>query len=120
MAHYYDIASDLLRETADFIERVCRNSDNADPAMLESAGVFRHMADLVRDNPEGSVEHLTHAEMAARLLEDARAFFLSVAQNNPMIAEQMQGNAEFFIFIAGEMRKNPMAIVPDGDQGGSL
>ena len=75
MTRYADLAADLLMEAANFFVRISEGNPEAQEQMLQNAGTFQHMADLIRDDPEGSVEHLSHAEMAARLMQDASKFF---------------------------------------------
>ncbi len=49
----------------------------------------------------------THAELAARLLRDASAFFKTIGEQNPPLAEQMQENARVFEQVAALVETNP-------------
>ena len=112
MTRYADLASDLLKEAANFFIRISEGNPEAKEQMLQNAGTFQHMADLIREDPEGSVEHLSHAEMAARLMEDASKFFETIAQGNEPIREQMLQNSLVFGELAKHVRENPTAEVP--------
>ena len=56
---------------------------------------------------------LTHAELAAQLLNDAAAFFKNVAEANSDVAEDMLTNAEVFENLANLLAENP-----SGETGG--
>lgn len=116
MPCYADLASDLLNEAANFFVRVTQNRPDILPQMEENAATFRQMAGLIKNDPDGAVEHLTHGEMAGRLLEDAALFFISIGQENPPIQEQMEQNATIFKHLAQEVRANPSAPVPEPTQ----
>lgn len=106
---YCDMAADLLVETADFFVRTAADHPDKRDAMADSAGTYRHMADLIRSAPAGVVEHLSHAEMAARLLEDAAVFFEGVVQVNPMLSDVLSGNVAVFRSVALKLRDDPLA-----------
>ena len=110
---YSDLAADLLVEAADFFVRISEGKPEMFAQMEQNAGTFKQMAELIRHQPDGAVEELTHAEMAARLLDDAATFFDSIASTNPPIAEQMQQNSAVFRQIAGQLRVNPSEAVPE-------
>ncbi len=107
MVRYCDLAADLLKEAADFFIRISESRPDAIEQMHQNAATYRHMSDLIRNDPEGRVEHLTHAEMAARLMEDAALFFESVGQVNLLIQEQMNDNSSVFRQMAKKIRENP-------------
>ena len=113
MPSYADLAADLLNEAGSFFVRVSQNRPDILPQMEDNAATFHRMAELIKNDPDGSVEHLTHGEMAARLLEDAALFFESVAKENPPIAEQMIENAAIFRQIGEQVRVNPAQSVPE-------
>lgn len=115
MARFADLAADLLTEAADFFIRISEGNPAMQEQMLQNAGTFKHMADLIRNDPDGSVENLSHAEMAARLLEDAAKFFVAIAETNEPIREQMNQNAQVFGQLAQQVRENPTAEVPVPD-----
>ena len=49
----------------------------------------------------------THAEIAARLLRDAAAFFRTIGDQNQPLAEQMAENARVFEQVAELVETNP-------------
>ena len=49
----------------------------------------------------------THAQLAAKLLRDAAAFFKDLAQQNPEISDQMSDNAQIYEQIAGLVEEKP-------------
>lgn len=109
MTTYADLASDLLNEAAKFFVKISAGQPGMEEQMQQNAATFHQMADLLKASPAGAVEHLSHAEMGARLLEDASKFFISVAETNPPIQEQMQQNADVFEQVAAQLRIDPEA-----------
>lgn len=53
----------------------------------------------------------THAEMAARLLRDAAAFFRSLAEQNPALTDMMAENASLFEDVATLVEHDPLGGV---------
>ena len=51
----------------------------------------------------------THAELAARLLRDAAAFFRTLGEQNPPLAEQMLENSAVFEQVASLVESDPLA-----------
>ena len=60
---------------------------------------------------------MTHAEMAARLLRDAAAFFQNLAEQNPPLKEQMDNNARVFVQVADLVENDPTGTPPEEVQG---
>lgn len=56
----------------------------------------------------------SHAELAAKLLRDAAAFFETIAQQNPPLKEQMDENADVFKQVADLVEKNPTGVIEEG------
>jgi hypothetical protein len=57
----------------------------------------------------------SHAELSAKLLRDAAAFFKTIAEQNPPLKEQMDENAEVFEQVADLVEKNPTGQIADGE-----
>ncbi|AEP08530.1 hypothetical protein [Micavibrio aeruginosavorus] len=57
----------------------------------------------------------THAELAARLLRDAAFFFRTVAEQNPVLKDQMEENATVFEQVANMVEADPLGHLPDGE-----
>jgi c-di-AMP phosphodiesterase-like protein len=55
----------------------------------------------------------THAEIAARLLRDAAAFFETVGSQNPALQDAMAENAEVFTEIADLVEHDPLGQIED-------
>lgn len=55
----------------------------------------------------------THAQLAARLLRDAAAFFRTLGTENPPLKEQMEENANVFEQVADLVEFNPNAELRD-------
>ena len=58
----------------------------------------------------------THAHLAARLLRDAAAFFRTIGEQNPPLAEQMTENARVFDQIAHLVETDPTGLVDSGQE----
>ena len=83
-----NFSAKMLREAAGFFLKISQDNPAAQADMANNADTYYKMAELIEKDPQGATEHLTHAEMAARLLGDAAIFFRSVGETNPPIAEQ--------------------------------
>jgi hypothetical protein len=59
----------------------------------------------------------THAQLAAKLLRDAAAFFKDLAQQNPEISDQMSDNAQIYEQIAGLVEEKPNEELETQEQG---
>lgn len=55
----------------------------------------------------------THAVLASRLLRDAATFFLTLAEQNEPIKEQMEENANVFRQVADLVEKDPNGEVQE-------
>ena len=49
----------------------------------------------------------SHAELAAKLLRDAAAFFETIAEQNPPLKDQMAENADVFQQVADLVEQDP-------------
>jgi len=55
----------------------------------------------------------SHAELAAKLLRDAAAFFKTISEQNPPLKEQMDENADVFEKVADLVEKNPTGQIEE-------
>ena len=55
----------------------------------------------------------SHAELAAKLLRDAAAFFKTIAEQNPPLKEQMDENADVFQQVADLVEQDPNGQIED-------
>jgi len=54
---------------------------------------------------------MTHAQLAARLLRDAAAFFSHLAEENPTLQAHMLENAQIYSQVADLVEKSPTEAV---------
>jgi hypothetical protein len=54
---------------------------------------------------------MTHAQLAARLLRDAAAFFTHLADENPTLQEHMQENAQIYNQVADLVEQSPLETI---------
>lgn len=113
METYAQLSSNLLIEAANFLLKLAEQDESSRPQMEENANVFRQVAGMIKDDPNGSVEDLSHAEMASRLLKDAATFFRSIAEQNQPIAEQMNNNADVYEELSTLVREAPNDSPPE-------
>jgi hypothetical protein len=59
---------------------------------------------------------MTHAELAARLLRDAAAFFIHLGDENPTLQESMRENARIYDEVAALVEKNPHEVIELNDK----
>lgn len=55
----------------------------------------------------------SHAELAAKLLRDAAAFFKTISEQNPPLKDQMDENADVFQQVADLVEKDPNGIIEE-------
>ncbi len=55
----------------------------------------------------------SHAELAAKLLRDAAAFFKTISEQNPPLKEQMDENADVFEQVADLVETNPTGQIEE-------
>lgn len=55
----------------------------------------------------------SHAELAAKLLRDAAAFFKTIAEQNPPLKEQMDENSDVFEQVADLVEQNPTGQIEE-------
>jgi len=55
----------------------------------------------------------SHAELAAKLLRDAAAFFKTISEQNPPLKDQMDENADVFEQVADLVEKNTNGVIED-------
>lgn len=55
----------------------------------------------------------SHAELAAKLLRDAAAFFKTISEQNPPLKEQMDENADVFEKVADLVEQNPTGQIEE-------
>lgn len=60
----------------------------------------------------------THAQIAAKLLRDAAAFFKTLGNENPPLKEQMDENATVFEQVADLVEYDPNAELQDPEEQG--
>ncbi len=56
---------------------------------------------------------MSHAQLAAKLLRDASAFFKTIGTQNPPLKIQMDENAAVFEQVAELVEKNPTGIIEE-------
>ena len=56
---------------------------------------------------------LTHAQLAAKLLRDAAAFFQTIGAQNPPLKIQMDENASVFEQVANLVEHNPTGVIEE-------
>lgn len=55
----------------------------------------------------------TYAQLSAKLLRDAAAFFKTIAEQNPPLKEQMDENADVFEQVANLVENNPTGVIEE-------
>jgi len=56
---------------------------------------------------------MSHAQLAAKLLKDAAAFFKTIGAQNPPLKIQMDENAAVFEQVAELVERNPTGIIEE-------
>jgi c-di-AMP phosphodiesterase-like protein len=107
MNTYAEMSAQLLIEAAAFFTKLAEKNQSIQRQMAENVATFRQMAELIKASPEGRIEHMSHGEMTARLLNEAATFFRSIGEQNLPLKEQMDQNADIYETVARIVAKNP-------------
>jgi hypothetical protein len=111
MPTHAELAGRLLNDAAAFFRTLGQENQALQKQMEENASVFEQIGQLVVTQPAGAINEKPHAELAARLLGDAAAFFETLGQQNPPLREQMEENARVFRQIGALVHENPLGIL---------
>jgi len=111
MPTHAEISSKLLSEAASFFVNLGEQNAEIKEQMTENARVFTQMSELLEEKPNGQIDDKTHGELAGRLLADAAGFFLSLADQNEPIKEQMEQNAHVYKQMAELVSTDPLGIM---------
>lgn len=111
MPTHAELAVQLMRDAAGFFRNLAEQNETVRADMVENAGVFEQMADLLENDPKGKVNDKTYAELSSQLLRDAADFFRTLAAENPPLQEQMTENANVFDHISSLVSKNPLGVM---------
>ncbi|MCB1651509.1 MAG: hypothetical protein KDI46_05590 [Alphaproteobacteria bacterium] len=65
----------------------------------------------MQSDPQGVLNGSAHSELAGRLLVDAADFFITLAEQNEPIKEQMLENANVYKQLGELVMQNPMGIL---------
>ena len=112
------LASQLLREAADFFQSVAEQNPSLSEMMTDNAAVYRQVAEALDADPAALLEagrldpSPTVTDLAVRLLTDASEFFDNVFAQNPDTGEGLPDTAEAYRALAEMMAENPDARLP--------
>ncbi len=111
MPTHAELASKLLVDAAQFFRTLGEQNAELQNQMEENASVFEQMGALLAQEPTGAINGTPHAELAGKLLKDAAVFFVTLAEQNEPIKEQMLENANVYNQIGDLLMQNPMGIL---------
>ncbi len=111
MPTHAELASKLLVDAADFFLTLGEQNPPLKDQMVENATVFKQMGGLLTQDPQGALNNTPHSELAGKLLIDAATFFITLANQNEPIKEQMEENANVYKQIGELVMKNPLGIL---------
>lgn len=111
MPSHAELASKLLADAAGFFRTLADQNAEIKEQMEENAGVFEQISQLLSQNTDGELNGSSYAELAGKLLKDAAQFFLTLAEQNEPLKEQMEENAAVFAQIGDLVMQNPNGIL---------
>ena len=111
MPAHAELASKLLVDAAGFFRTLGDQNEPLKEQMEENASVFEQMGALLSQEPTGAVNGTPHSELAGKLLNDAATFFVTLAEQNEPIKEQMLENANVYNQIGDLVMQDPMGIL---------
>ncbi len=111
MPTHAELASKLLIDASGFFRTLGEQNEALKGQMEENADVFEQMGALLAQEPEGAVNGTPHSELAGKLLKDAATFFVTLAEQNEPIKEQMLENANVYNQIGDLVMQDPLGIL---------
>ena len=111
MPTHAELGAKLLIDAADFFQNLGAQNPPLRPQMDENATVFRQMAALLTQDPQGRLDDSSHAQLASRLLHDTATFFHTLAEKNPPLKDQMDENANVYQQIGDLLEHDPLGIL---------
>lgn len=111
MPTHAELAVRLLRDAAEFFISLGEQNPPLQDQMAENASVFRQMADILEQDPQGNLGDAASAALAGKLLMDAAVFFTTLAEQNEPIREQMLENAGVYRQIGDLVAQNPLGVL---------
>lgn len=111
MPTHAELAGKLLSDAATFFRTLAEQNPDIQKEMTENATVFVQMAELLVNDPQGSIDDKSHGELAGRLLKDAAEFFRTLSEQNEPIKEQMNENARVFEQLSDLVTENPLGVL---------
>ena len=111
MPTHAELASKLLADASDFFITLGEQNPTLTEQMEENAGVFKQMGALLTQDSTGALNGTPHSELAGKLLVDASTFFVTLAEQNEPIKDQMLENANVYKQLGELVLKDPMGIL---------
>ncbi|MGH1374795.1 MAG: hypothetical protein ACRBCK_00485 [Alphaproteobacteria bacterium] len=111
MPTHSELAGKLLVDAATFFRTLATQNADLTEQMTENATVFEQMGALIVQDPQGTLEGTSHAELSGRLLKDAAGFFRTLADQNEPIRDQMEENANVYDQIGDLVTEDPLGIL---------
>lgn len=111
MPTHAELATKLLIDAADFFTTLGTQTPPLKDQMEENSTVFKQMASLLEQDPSGALNETPHAELAGKLLQDAATFFVTLAEQNEPVREQMTENARVYKQIGELVITDPLGVL---------
>lgn len=111
MPSHAELAAKLLSDASTFFRTLAEQNEPIKTQMEENATVFEQMSGLIAQDPNGEVNGTSYAELCGKLLKDASGFFLTLAEQNEPLKEQMEENATVFNQIGDLVMQDPNGIL---------
>jgi argininosuccinate lyase len=111
MPTHAELTGELLRGAASLFRNLAVQNESMADTLGKQAGVYTAMSDLIVRDPEGVTRGVTHAEMSARLLQEAAGFLRTLAEQNSSLQETMMENANIYDGMSDLIRDNPLGVL---------
>ncbi len=111
MPTHTELATKLLVDASGFFRSLGEQNAELKEQMEENAAVFEQLAALLEQDPQGALNGTQHCVLAGKVLKDASTFFITLAEQNEPIKEQMLENANVYSQIGELVAKEPLGIL---------
>lgn len=111
MPTHAELTAKLLTDASAFFKTLGEQNEPLKEQMDENADVFEQLAGILAQDPQMDVNGTPVNEMAGRLMKDAATFFLTLAEQNEGLREQMTENATVYEQLGELVAKDPLGVM---------
>jgi hypothetical protein len=111
MPTHAELSTKLLVDASGFFRSLGEQNEELKEQMEENATVFEQLSSLISQDPQGVLNDTPHSQLVGKVLKDAAVFFVTLAEQNEPIKEQMMENANVYNQIGDLVMDDPLGVL---------